>query len=74
VTVDGWKPIVLIDAATKLPLAVQGVPIQEHAGLSRRALVPQARTHLTGHTWLHQVVCDRGCLDGVDRWWLDQHG
>jgi hypothetical protein len=74
VTVYGWKPIVLIDAATKIPLAVQVVPIQEHEVLSMRALVTQARTNLTGHTRLHKVVFDRGFLDGVDLWWLDQHG
>jgi hypothetical protein len=74
VTVDGWQPMVLSDAATKIPLAVKVVPIQAHAVLSRRALVIQARTNLTGHTRLHKVVVDRGCLDGVDRWWLDQHG
>jgi Transposase DDE domain len=74
VTVYGWKPIVLIDAATKIPLAVKVVPIHEHEVLSMRALVTQARTNLAGHARLHKVVFDRGFLDGVDLWWLDQHG
>jgi hypothetical protein len=74
VTVYGWKPIVLMDAATKIPLAVKVVPIHEHEVLSMRALVTQARTNLAGDTRLHQVVFDRGFLDGVDLWWLDQHG
>jgi hypothetical protein len=74
VTVYGWKPIVLIDAATKIPLAVKVVPIHEHAGLSMRALVTQARMNLAGDARLHTGVFDRGCLDGVDLWWLDQHG
>jgi DDE family transposase len=74
VTVYGWKPIVLIDAATKIPLAVKVVPIHEHEVLSMRALVTQARTNLAGDTRLHKVVFDRGFLDGVDLWWLDQHG
>ena len=47
VTVYGWKVIVLIDAATKIPLAVKVVPIQAHETLSLRALVtpspPQPR-------------------------------
>ena len=74
VTVYGWKPIVLIDAATKIPLAVKVVPIHEHEVLSMRALVTQARANLAGATRLHKVVFDRGFLDGVDLWWLDQHG
>jgi hypothetical protein len=54
VTVYGWKPIVLIDAATKIPLAVKVVPIHEHEVLSMRALVTQARTNLAGETRLDQ--------------------
>jgi Transposase DDE domain len=74
VTVYGWKPIVMIDARTKIPLAVTVVPIHEHEVLSMRALVTQARTNLAGFTRLHKVVFDRGFLDGPDLWWLDQHG
>ena len=74
VTVYGWKVIVWIDAATKMPLAVQVVPIQEHEGLCLRALVTQARTHLAGAARLHKVGCDRGFLAGTELWWLDQHG
>jgi hypothetical protein len=74
VTVYGWKLIVLIDARTKIPLASQVVPINEHEVLSMRALVTQARTNLAGSAHLHKVVFDRGFLDGPDLWWLDQHG
>jgi Transposase DDE domain len=74
VTVYGFKLIVLIEARTKIPLAATVVPIQEHEVLSTRALVTQARTNLAGYARLHKVVFDRGFLDGVDRWWLDQHG
>jgi hypothetical protein len=74
VTVYGWKPIVLIDAAPKIPLAVKVGPIHEHEVLSRRALVTHARAKLAGATRLHQVVFERGFWDGVDRWWLDQQG
>jgi Transposase DDE domain len=72
VTVYGWKLIVLIDARTKLPLAAQVVPIQEHETLSLRALVTQARTNLAGYARLHKVVFDKGFWDGTDLWWLDQ--
>jgi hypothetical protein len=74
VTVYGWKPIVLIDAMTKIPLAVKVVPIHEHEVLSMRALITQARANLTGFTRLHTVVFDRGFLDGAALWWLDHHG
>jgi hypothetical protein len=74
VTVYGWKLIVLIDARTKLPLAAKVVPIQAHETLFLRALVTQARTNLGSHARLQKVVFDKGFLDGVDLWWLDQHG
>jgi hypothetical protein len=74
VTVYGWKVIVLIDARTKIPLAVTVVPINEHEVLSLRALVTQARANLVGHARLHKVVLDKGFLAGPDLWWLDQHG
>jgi hypothetical protein len=73
VTVYGFKLIVLIDARTTIPLAAQVVPIQEHETLCLRALVTQARTNLAGHARLQKVVFDKGFLDGVDLWWLDQH-
>src|SRR5919197_4824599 len=73
VTVYGWKLIVLIEARTKIPLAATVVPIQEHETLSLRALVTQARTNLASHARLHKVVFDKGFLDGVDLWWLQQH-
>ena len=72
VTVYGWKLIVLIVARTKIPWAAKVVPIQEHATLSLRALVTQARTNVAGHARLHKVVFDKGFFDGVDLWWLAQ--
>jgi hypothetical protein len=53
---------------------VKVVPIHDHEVLSMRALVTQARMNLAGDARLHKVVFDRGFLDGVDLWWLDQHG
>jgi hypothetical protein len=64
----------LIDAATKIPLAVKVGKIQEHETHWTRALVTQARANLAGAARLHKVVCDRGFWDGTDLWWLDQHG
>jgi hypothetical protein len=60
VTVYGWKVLLLIDALTKIPLAVKVGKMQEHATHWTRALVTQARANLGGHARLHQVVFDRG--------------
>src|SRR6266850_2783099 len=60
VTVYGWKVLLLIDAATKMPLAVKVAQIQEHATHWTRALVTQARANLAGAARLHTVVFDRG--------------
>jgi hypothetical protein len=74
VMVYGWKVLLLIDAVTKMPLAVNVGPIQEHEALWARALVTPARMHLAGDARLAQVVFDKGFLDGNDLWWLDQQG
>jgi Transposase DDE domain len=72
VTVYGWKVLLLIDAATKIPLAVKVGQIQEHEALWTRALVTQARLNLAGYARLHKVIFDKGFLDGTTLWWLDQ--
>jgi Transposase DDE domain len=74
VTVYGWNVLLLIEATTKIPLAVKVGPIQEHETHWTRALVTQARTNLAGSAGLHKVVFDKGFLDGTDLWWLDQQG
>ena len=74
VTVYGWNVFLLIDAVTKIPLAVKVGPIQEHEALWTRALVTQARMNLAGVARLAKVVFDRGLLDGITLWWLDQQG
>jgi hypothetical protein len=74
VTVYGWNVLRRIDAVTTMPLAVTVVQMQEHAILSGRALVTQARTNLAGHARRHQVVCARGVWEGTALWWLDQQG
>jgi hypothetical protein len=74
VTVYGWKVLLLIEAVTKIPLAVKVGPIQEHEALCARALVTQARMNLAGYAHLAKVVFDKGFLDGTTLWWLDQQG
>jgi hypothetical protein len=73
VTVYGWKVLLLIEAVTKIPLAVKLGQIQEHEALWARALVTQARMNLAGVARLAKVVFDKGFLDGTTLWWLDQH-
>jgi hypothetical protein len=68
VMVYGWKVIVLIDTRTTISLAVTMVKIQEHEGLSLRALITQTRTNLAGSARLHKVVFDLGFLAGTDPW------
>jgi hypothetical protein len=74
VTVYGWKVLLVIDAVTKIPLAVKVGKIQEHETHWTRALITQARANLAGYARLHKVVFDKGFLDGTDLWWLDQQG
>jgi hypothetical protein len=74
VTVYGWKVLLVIDAATKISLAVKVLQIHEHEGLWARASVTQTRTKLAGAARLHKVVLEKGCLDGTDLWWLAQQG
>jgi hypothetical protein len=73
VTVYGWKVLLVMDAATKIPLAVKVGKIDEHETHWTRALVTQARANLAGVARLHKVIFDKGFLDGTDLWWLDQH-
>jgi hypothetical protein len=72
VTVYGWKVLILIDAATKIPRAVKVGKIEAHETHWTRALGTQARTHRAGGARLHQGVFDQGWLDGSDLGWLDQ--
>ena len=74
VTVYGWKVLLVIDAVTKIPLAVKVVNIHEHEALWTRAWVTQARAHLAGAAHLQKVVFDKGFWAGTDLWWRDQHG
>jgi hypothetical protein len=60
VTVYGWKVLLWIDAATKIPLAVKVGQIQEREALWTQALVTQARLNLQGDARLHKLIFDKG--------------
>jgi hypothetical protein len=58
----------LIDAATKIPLAVKGGKIHEHEAFWTRALVTQTRLNLQGYVQLHKLIFDKGlgsCVTNV---------
>jgi hypothetical protein len=74
VTVYGWQVLRWMEAAPKMPLAVQGGQIQARAPPWTRALVTQARAHGAGAARLATVVVAQGCGEGSARWWLDQPG
>jgi hypothetical protein len=74
VTVYGGTVLLLIDAATKIPLAVKVGQLHEHEALWTRALVTQARMHLAGAARRPKVIFDKGCLAGTTLWWLNQPG
>jgi hypothetical protein len=74
VTVYGWKVLLLIAAATQIPLAVTVGKSEAPETHGTRALVTQTRANRAGPARLHKVVFDRGLWDGTDRWWLDQQG
>jgi hypothetical protein len=74
VTGYGWKVLLLSEAVTKMPLAVQGGQRQEHEALWARALVTQARMKLAGEARLARVAFDKGFGDGPTRWGLAQQG
>jgi hypothetical protein len=74
VTVSGGQALLLIEAVTKIPLAVNVVQMQAHEALWTRAWVTQARVNWAGYACLDKVVFARGCLAGTDLWWLEQPG
>ena len=63
----------MIEAATKLPWAVTGGPLQAPEGLWTRAWVTQARLRRQGMARLHQVSVAPGLWDGPTLGGRDQH-
>jgi hypothetical protein len=66
VTVYGWKALLLIEAVTTMPRAVNVGPRQAPEALWTRALVTQARATVAGSACLDTVVCARGWWAGTD--------
>jgi hypothetical protein len=74
VTVYGGKVLLVIAAATKMPLAVKVGQMHAHEALWPRALVTQARPQLAGAARRPKGVVERAFLAGPDLWGLDPHG
>jgi DDE family transposase len=72
--VYGWKVLVLMDVATRLPLAMKLVPIQEYEGRWLVPLLEQAQRNLGTHAHIGTIVIDRGYLDGEDLWHVHRMG
>lgn len=72
--VFGWKVVVLMDTRTRIPLALKVLKIQAYEGEWLIPLVKQAQINLGSHARIVKVVADRGYLDGVDLYELEEMG
>src|SRR3990172_5786693 len=72
--VFGWKILVLIEARSRLPLAVKVTKIEAYEGEWLVPMVRQAQANLGEKARIVKVVVDKGYLDGEDLWELDQMG
>jgi hypothetical protein len=70
----GWKVVALMDSRTRIPLALKVLKIEAYEGEWLAPLVKQAQANLGRHARIVKVVSDRGYLDGVDLYALDQMG
>jgi hypothetical protein len=64
VTVYGWKVLLVIDAVTKIPLAVKVGQIQAHEALWTRAVVTQAGVNLRATRACARSSLTRPCWRG----------
>ena len=64
--VFGWKILVLIEARSRLPLAVKVTKIEAYEGEWLVPMVRQAQANLGEKARIVKVVVDKGYLDGED--------
>jgi hypothetical protein len=72
--VYGWKVVVLMDTRTRIPLALKVLKIEAYEGEWLVPLVKQAQANLGTHARIVTVAADRGYLDGVDLYELEEMG
>lgn len=70
----GWKVVVLMDTRTRIPLALKVLKIEAYEGEWLVPLVKQAQANLGTYARIIKVVADRGYLDGVDLYELEEMG
>ena len=73
-TVFGFKIWVVWDATSKLPLALRFATINIADIDLAREVVAQAVENLGERSNLKSLAFDRGFIDGMFMWWLDQRG
>ena len=72
--VYGWKVVALMDTRTRIPLALKVLKIEAYEGEWLVPLVKQAQANLGTHARIVTVAADRGYLDGVDLYELEEMG
>jgi len=70
----GWKVLVVLEAFTRLPIAVKVVLIQEWEGNYTLEMLDLAQANLGACSRIVKGVIDRGFLDGETLYQLDQRG
>jgi len=74
VVVFGWKVLVVLEASTRIPIAVKVVPIQESECNYTLEMLDWAQANLGSYSRIVKVVFDRGYLDGETLYELDRRG
>ncbi len=74
VVVFGWKVLVVLEASTRIPIAVKVVQIQESECNYTLEMLELAQANLGGYSRIVKVVFDRGYLDGETLYEIDRRG
>ncbi len=74
VVVYGWKVLVVLEASTRIPLAVKVVQIQESEGNYTLEMLALAQANLGPSSRIIKVLLDRGYLDGETLDEIDRRG
>jgi hypothetical protein len=74
VVVYGWKVLVVMEASTRIPIALKVVQIQESEGNYTLEMLELAQANLGPYSQIVKVVFDRGYLDGETLYEIDQRG
>jgi hypothetical protein len=70
----GWKVLVVLEARTRIPIAVKVVEIQESECNYTLEMLEMAQANLGSSSRIVKVVFDRGYLDGETLYEMDRRG